>query len=61
MSQLFFSRYDSLNRLPLGFILAKKATKVLVSVMKLEIFNRFRAIWPKGYQRRSLGKSHLGS
>ena len=25
---------------------------------KALIFNRLRAIWPKGYQRGSLGKSH---
>ena len=23
------------------------------------MLNRFRVIWPKGYQRESLGKSHL--
>ena len=35
--QLFFSRYDSHNRLPPGFISAKKAAEVLVFVMKLEM------------------------
>ena len=37
MFQLFSSRYDSHNHLPLGFISAKKATEVLVYVMKLEM------------------------
>ena len=37
MFQLFFGRYDYHNHLPLGFISAKKATKKLVSAMKLEM------------------------
>ena len=53
-TQLFSSRYDCHNRLPLGFKSAKKkTTKVLVSVMKLEMpvsalprlfYNHFQSI-----------------
>ena len=35
-----------------------KLVMTLAHFQQVKKFNRLRAIWPKGYQRGSLGKSH---